>query len=737
MNLQTASITFTDQYGVLQTDYGCLNTTALSLNCLTASCNTTTGACYINTNGCVCTSSIQCDDQNGCTNDTCTGSACVYTPVDCWAAFSNGGGCSLSSTPVADTTVGMTNYNQGSPTNPFNVTGSYNCNQLACYSGLRNQYICQSLSSSTHQCNRVTSTCPKGGCLDTICQTLGTLTNNNFDTNCGNTVVPPCMSNGCNIETCNNAFSYVYAAPGQNNLNAPNKGEVRCNVVSNGTNCNLANLCQTNQCSNITGCYTTNTTNPFTTNFCFNTFCNGTTSGWLQTNNGNAACPAVTNLCQTNYCNTTANNGQGACVIVDRGSIPIGGTQFYTDSDGLTKSVTGCADPVSNDLFTCRKYGCDGNTGLCTIDITNCQCLTNTACQDGNGCTIDSCIPPGVCQRTVIDCFQYFSNGTCVQNVNFAYDNTTGLNLYYGSDTANSKKYSLVDANGYPSPAQGVVRTCAELACYNGAPSNYTCFSLAEGSYTCQRSFLNCSRNGCQDNICQSLGTWNVNNQMDSNCGVIYRPICVSNNACTVNFCDITWTPQSTTPRCIHQSINATSYCDDGNFCTQDYCDSQDTSGNVCKHNLYSDSYIRKYICKKAKVCQSVQCTVNKCIYSYIGCTAPSLCIFFVCNGSTNGTCKAYPTGVYSIDACGVCAGNGLSCLPTSPGNPKKTSIAVALGVGLGIGLFAAAIIIGILTKKSYEFYLAVGTESLGTVTHAPTYQGAEHHLDTNQYHND
>jgi len=67
--------------------------------------------------------------------------------------------------------------------------------------------------------------------------------------------------------------------------------------------------------------------------------------------------------------------------------------------------------------------------------------------------------------------------------------------------------------------------------------------------------------------------------------------------------------------------------------------------------------------------------------------------------------------------------------------NPKKTSIAVALGVGLGVGLFAAAIIIGIISRKSYDAYLALGTETLGTVTTSPTYQGAENHLDTGDYH--
>lgn len=736
-HLQSESTSFTDEYGVSQVYYGCLNTTALPLSCLIAKCNSTTGSCFIDTSGCSCISDAQCNDGNGCTDDKCTGS-CVYTQKDCWSQFSNGGCTIGSQTGQPNTGIGIDNYNQGSPDNTFTApTTTYNCSELACYSGRRSQYACQSLSSSTFQCNRVASNCAKGGCLDTVCRTLGTWTNGQYDTDCGTNFSPTCVSNGCNVKSCNSAFSYVNSGAGTNNNNLPNTGDARCNIANNGTSCNDNNLCTLDQCFNSTvgGCdFKTQTTDPFTPNFCLSTSCDPT-SGWQQINNGANVCSG-SNLCQIKYCNTTL----GGCSIVDRSQFAVGQTVFYKDSDGLTKSVTGCGNPVSNDPYTCRQYGCDANTGLCTVNIDNCQCLNDATCQDGNGCTNDKCMPPGVCQRTAVDCFSYFSNGQCTQGMTYAADNTVGLTLYNNvyltnGNSSNYAAYTSVDSNGYPSPSQNVNRTCSQLACYNGAPSNYTCFSLAEGSFTCQRSSLNCSTNGCQDNICQSLGTWNTNNQMDSNCGLSIRPSCVDNNACTSDYCDIAWTPQSSTPRCRHDTLNGTSFCDDGNFCTDDYCDQQDTSGNVCKHRLYADWYVRKYLCKKTKVCQTVQCTVNKCIYTYIGCNAPTLCTFFTCNKSTNGSCKAFPTGAYKIDSCGVCAGNGLSCLPTNPGSPKKTSIAVALGVGLGVGLFFALLIIGIITRTSYAAYLALGTETLGTVTTSPTYEGAENHLDTNDYH--
>jgi len=283
-----------------------------------------------------------------------------------------------------------------------------------------------------------------------------------------------------------------------------------------------------------------------------------------------------------------------------------------------------------------------------------------------------------------------------------------------------------------------VPRTCGQLGCYNGQPSQYSCFSAAEGSYICQRSYLNCSRNGCQDNICRTLGTWGTQNnsgQIDTDCGTIYQPYCNDGNSCTNDYCNSTWVPGSpVSERCYFVPINQTQFCDDGNYCTQDYCDNQDTSGNICKHNLYSSWYVSRYLCTNSSVCQTVQCTVNKCVYSDVQCVAPTLCTNFICNGSTNGTCKAYPTGIYTVDKCGVCGGNGLSCVPTTPANPKAASIAVALGVGLGVGLFVAACIIAALTKKSFDAYNALAVETQGTVTTSPVHQGGEHHIDTTHY---
>jgi len=638
------------------------------------------------------------------------------------------GGCSVNSASFVRTNAtGYSNYLQGSPINPFNQGTMYNCDQMACYSGQRSQYYCQNVSSSSYSCYRTTSNCAKGGCLDTICTSLGSWSNGQANTDCSTTCGPTCTSNGCYSSVCNS--SYVYGS-----------GNSRCIVTNNGSSCDDNNPCTQNLCNNSTGCDFSQATPLPPSTLC--TYYTCTPSAGIQpVNNGSAACPASASLCVFNYCNTTTNQ----CVSYDLGTFPLGTTVSYVDSNGVLNTLSGCGDPYNPDpLSGCRKYGCNATTGQCYVNTSACNCLTDSQCTDGNGCTIDVCnYTLNACTHTPIDCYSILSNGSCTvypTASTYPIDIFTGIDIYYGNASANNV-FTQVDSSGLPFPNTGVSRTCGQLACYNGQPSQYSCFSIQEGSYSCVRTYLNCSRNGCQDNICRALGTWNYTTglpQPNTDCGTTYVPNCASENACTVNYCNSAWLPtQPVSQRCIHAPINAAVYCNDGNFCTLDYCDPGDTSGNVCNHKLYTDSYLRKYICTNFSVCQTVQCTVNRCIYTDISCSGDTLCTFFVCNASTSGVCKPFPTGIYTIDKCGVCGGNGLSCVPTTPGNPKKTSIAVALGVGLGVGLAFAAAIIAILSKKSFDAYNALAVEHQGTVTNNPTHQGNETEFNTNDYHRD
>jgi len=79
-----------------------------------------------------------------------------------------------------------------------------------------------------------------------------------------------------------------------------------------------------------------------------------------------------------------------------------------------------------------------------------------------------------------------------------------------------------------------------------------------------------------------------------------------------------------------------------------------------------------------------------------------------------------------------VCDGDGVSCVPNTPAEPRTTSIAVALGVGLAVGLCVAAAIIAILTRTGYAAYAALAMEVTGSVTNAEgTFQGNVDEYDT------
>jgi len=81
---------------------------------------------------------------------------------------------------------------------------------------------------------------------------------------------------------------------------------------------------------------------------------------------------------------------------------------------------------------------------------------------------------------------------------------------------------------------------------------------------------------------------------------------------------------------------------------------------------------------------------------------------------------------IYKYDKCGVCLGNGLSCVFASNVVPKGVSIGLALGLGLGIsGLFAVCA--GIFAaRKGYDKYKELAAEMNPNIKLNETYQGAE-----------
>jgi hypothetical protein len=712
----SSPVTYVDTNGNVHTIYGCA-APAGALSCIVYSCNATNGACIVNTTGCQCLNSSACNDNNGCTNDTCVAGSCVYTQTDCYAQLSNGG-CTAASIAAGYAQTNATGY-QYFVEGIRNVTISgpatlltpqqRTCDQLACFNGQPSTYTCQSLSASSSQCVRSSTACVTGGCVDNICASSAASGATLPVGSCSVAIPQNCNLNyQCVSTACNT--SYV---TGDNFAN-------RCIDTSNSSNCNDNNVCTTDSCNNSTGCVFTPIAPPSSNNTCFQYSCDPI-NGYKSIEVGSATCGEVTtNLCSFSYCDPVSKS----CKSVNASTLAYQTSVTITDSLGASYTVEGCLKPAS-DNFSCRKYVCNPSTGTCSVDISTCVCLSNSNCYDGNGCTIDTCDPVNnVCDRTTIDCYSYYSNGGCLTNKVVSASTVTGLEVWHGNAPLS---VTQVDAFGNPSPAS-VTRTCDNLGCYNGQPSTYTCLSQGEGFYTCNRTFATCSMNGCQDNRCQTLGTWSAGGQINSNCNNIYTPNCADNNACTNDFCNSTWVPSSpVSQRCFHTPINATQVCDDGNVCTNDYCDPASTSGDICAHYLYDSRHLVSLgICAAIPACNNLTCSLNTCIYTPITCANPSLCFAYVCNATTNNTCVTVTSSLYVVDACGVCAGNGLSCAVNKGATQVKSSIATAAGVGGGIGgLFACAAAIA-AGKKSYDKYEELANECNGQVTVSGAHIGAE-----------
>jgi len=710
-------------------------------SCITYGCDALTGLCSTNTSGCGCLNDSACNDNNGCTIDTCNNltGVCTYVNHDCYNISSNGNCISGNSFTASNATsysiyTVVGSYSSSVQNDPF-VPGNYDCDKLACFNGERSSYRCVSTGDYTKKCVRtVDATCPKGGCSDSLCKSLGTWdANGKANTDCSAKVDYTCPGDACHTAVCNTNYVFAYYQ----------SSSLRCINTDISSTCINTDACHVKGvCTLPSGCdYSQLVPNPFGANTSCNSYTCDSNLGWIRTDVSSTSC--VASNCQIKYCNAAKN-----CVVdptyPSRNDFPVGTTYTYTDQNGISHNVDGCAIDPNDPLINCKTSACDSATGECVSDISQCLCFSNEACIDDNGCTIDFCdfnktySNQVACVHIPIDCYSELSNGKCVsinpgqtaitQNID------VGWSVYNGTAPTT---YTTVDSNGLPSPSTGIDRTCAELACYAGEPSEYTCFSIAEGQHTCQRSKSTCNRNGCQDDICRVLGTWSTDAypQMDVDCGSTFNPKCADLDSCTVDQCNTTWVPTDDPKlRCMNTPLDVPVYCNDDNFCTQDYCDGNDTTGDPCRHSLYSQRYLKKYICKTNASCTDVQCTVNKCRYNTIECLPATLCEIFVCNSTTKNICKAFPYGKYKIDKCGVCGGNGLSCVPNVPGNPKKTSIIVALAVGLSVGLCFAAAIIAILTRTGYQAYNALGSEMHGTVTNASTFQDNGDNINMSNY---
>ncbi|HRY96542.1 MAG TPA: S8 family serine peptidase, partial [Myxococcota bacterium] len=369
--------------------------------CTTDSCVPATGCSNVN-------NTVPCPDGNLCNgNEVCAAGSCqAGTPLVC----DDGNLCTTDSCVPA---TGCSTANNTLPCPDGNLcNGNEVCSAGSCQAGT--PLVCNDGNVCTTDscvpatgCSNVNNTvpCPDGNlcngnevCSAGSCQAGTPLTCND--------------GNLCTTDSCVPATGCAYA---NNALPCPDgdlcNGNEACSAGScqAGTplTCNDGNLCTTDSCVPATGCSNVNNTVPCPDG----NLCNGNevcAAGSCQ-----AGTPLVCNdgnLCTTDSCVpatgcSNANNtlpcpdgdlcnGNEAC---SAGSCQAGTPLVCNDGNVCTTDscvpATGCS--YANNTLPCPDGDlCDG-AEACSGG--SCQAGTPLVCNDGNVCTMDSCVPATGC----------------------------------------------------------------------------------------------------------------------------------------------------------------------------------------------------------------------------------------------------------------------------------------------------------------------------------------------------
>jgi N-acetylneuraminic acid mutarotase len=412
--LSTAELYFPNQTGISCIANGeCQSGFCVDAFCCNTACNGgVCDGCSIATgssaNGtCTQFSGVVCNDSNACTTtDLCQAGTCVGSnPVIC---------------PAPDNChdVGVCNVGTGVCSNPQKANGTAcNDNNLCtttdtCQNGIctGNSVICPVPDQCHTQgaCNPAT-----GVCAANPSKADGTACNDG--TACTN-------PDTCQSGTCTGANPVVCPLPDQCHVQGvclPATGTCTNPQKANGTACVDATLCTVNDtcqnggcvggnpvtCSALDNCHTAGVCNPAT-----GTCSNPLKADGTACSDGNActssdtcvagtctganpvvcaapdqchtagSCDPVTGVCVfPNKANGTACNDGNACTAVD------------TCQAGV---CSGASPVVCNAQDQCHTAGvCDPATGVCTNPIK----ANNTACSDGNACTVSDVCTNGTC----------------------------------------------------------------------------------------------------------------------------------------------------------------------------------------------------------------------------------------------------------------------------------------------------------------------------------------------------
>jgi hypothetical protein len=437
--------------------------------CTADSCDPTAGCQHVALTG-------PCDDGSACTTgDTCTGGVCVGTPITC----NDNNPCTLDN---CDPTLGCVFPDRCDDGNVCNGVEACDITTNTCFQAVA-ALNCDDLNPCTDDvCD------PVRGCLHTnntnACDDGSLCTFNDTCTNGACVGVPVQCSDGdaCNgLETCDSATGAC--------------------IPGGLPNCNDLNPCTDDTCDPAVGCLHLNNTLPCDDNSVCTTgdVCsNGVCQGTLVINcddgnpcNGTETCNPVDGTClpgtaptcdDGNICTDDSCTPFVGCAHTPN-SAPCDDGKRCTFNDTCSGgSCTGTPVPCENGNVCDGVATCDSATGACVAGaIPNCD--------DGNPCTDDTCDPAS-------GCLHQNNTGACDDNSKCTLFDQCDGNGHCVGVAVQCSDGNLCNGEELCDPATG--------ACLPGVPPNCndndvctfdTCIPATGCQSTPVSNYLGCSAN--------------------------------------------------------------------------------------------------------------------------------------------------------------------------------------------------------------------------------------------------
>jgi Dictyostelium (slime mold) repeat len=319
----------------------------------------------------------------------------------------------------------------------------------------------------------------------------------------------------------------------------------------------------------------------------------------------------------------------------------------YADSVcGVENGTWACVNGTSTDSLcddgdVCTVDSCDSSVGCVYVNISS-------GCDDGNACTADSCDNVTGCVYTGINSLcddgNVCTTDSCDLSIGCVYTN----NLSPCDDGDACTDISACDA-GVCTPTSTIICDDTLLCTVDSCDPSSGCV------YTSISSLCDDS-DACTTDVCD-----------ENNGGCVYTAsgsLCDDGDACTVDSCD-------NVTGCVNVSI--ASSCDDGINCTVDSCDpsvgcvymandSACDDSDVCTADSCSPSTGCVYTdissgCDDSDACTADSCdNVTGCVYTDIssGCDDSDVCTADSCSPSTGCVYTDISSGCDDSDACTV-----------------------------------------------------------------------------------